>query len=61
MGCALDQDNVIDHDRTHDEAMTGDDDEPLSCPHRPQGKLDTDWRSPIGTLPTLVFDAATHA
>ena len=28
MECALDQDNVIDHDKTHDEAMTGDDDGP---------------------------------
>ena len=33
MGCALDQDNVIDPDKTHDEAMTGDDDEPLFCLH----------------------------
>ena len=34
VGCTLDHDNVIDHDRTHDEAMTGDDDEPLFCPLR---------------------------
>ena len=43
MECALDQDTVIDHDKTQDEAMTGDDDEPLFSPHRPQDTLDTDW------------------
>ena len=40
---ALDQDHVIHHDKTHDEAMTGGDDEPLFGPHKPQGTLDTDW------------------
>ena len=32
MECALDQGNEIDHDRTHDEEKTGDDDEPLFDP-----------------------------
>ena len=32
VGCAPDQDDVIDHDKTHDEAMTEDDDEPQDTP-----------------------------
>ena len=41
--CALDQGDEIDHDRTHDEEKTGDDDELLFDPHTPPNTLDTDW------------------
>ena len=41
--CALDQGNEIDHDRTHDEEKTGDDDEPLFDPHTTPNTKDTDW------------------
>ena len=46
MGCALDQDNVIDHDKTHDEAMTENDDEPQdksSSSERASDKGNTNW------------------
>ena len=41
--CALDRGNEIDHDRTHDEEKTGDDDEPLFDPRTPPNTQDTDW------------------